>query len=71
MNISATPSEAISATTTGATSARRAERPAARVTTNSEDRARPMKSATVARIMISGRIILMVCGMCSSVIPKT
>ena len=58
-----------SATTTGATSARSADRPAARVTTSSELRASPMNNTTVARIMISGRIWLIVSGVCSNVRP--
>lgn len=46
----------VSATSRGEISARKADRPAARVTTISDDRASPRNNAIVARIMISGRM---------------
>ena len=59
----------INATETGATSARIAERPDARVTTSSEERASARNRLTVPRIMISGRIWSSVSGAFKRVSP--
>ena len=61
----------MNATQIGACNALSADRPAARVTTSSDERASDKNNTTVARIMISGRIRFMVSGVFNNVIPKS